>query len=108
MNSNTVKTAVLLAGIGGLLMLAGSLFGQGGLLLGLIIGLAVVGGSYWFSDKVAVKAARAKPVTEAEAPGLYRVVRELTARAHMPMPKLYVTPDRQPNAFATGRDMHHA
>jgi heat shock protein HtpX len=68
----------------------------------------MVGGSYWFSDKIAVKAARAVPVTEAEAPALYRIVRELTTRANMPMPKLYITPDLQPNAFATGRSPDHA
>ena len=77
-------------------------------MIGLFLGLAMVGGSYWFSDKIAVKAARAVPVTEAEAPALYRIVRELTMRANMPMPKLYVTPDLQPNAFATGRSPDHA
>jgi len=108
MSRNTIKTTVLLAAIGGLFMLAGSFFGQGGLTLGLVLGLVFVGGSYWFSDKIAVKAARAKPVTEAEAPALYRIVRDLTTRSHMPMPKLFVTPDMQPNAFATGRNEHHA
>src|ERR1051325_2029217 len=108
MSRNTIKTTVLLAAIGGLFMLAGSFFGQGGLWLGLILGLVMVGGSYWVSDKIAVKAARAVPVTEAEAPVLYRIVRELTMRANMPMPKLYITPDLQPNAFATGRSPDHA
>jgi heat shock protein HtpX len=108
MNRNGMKTAVLLAGIGGLFLLVGSIFGRGGLTIGLILGLVFVGGSYWFSDKIAVAAARAKPVTEAEAPALYRIVRDLTAQAKMPMPKLYMTPDMQPNAFATGRNEHHA
>jgi len=110
MNANTFKTYVLLAGLGGLLIVGGQILAPGGngALIGLVIGLIFVGGSYWFSDKIAVKAARAQPVTEQEAPDLYRMVRELTAAAHMPMPRLYVTPDMQPNAFATGRNENHA
>jgi heat shock protein HtpX len=109
MSKNTIKTYTLLAGLGGLLMLIGSVFGgQSGLLIGLVIGLVFVGGSYWFSDTLAIKSARAVPVTEAEMPEYYRIVRELTMAANMPMPKLYVTPDMQPNAFATGRNPDHA
>ena len=100
---NTIKTYVLLAGLGGFLVLAGSMFGRGGAVIGLAIGLVMVGGSYWFSDTLAIKAARAVPATEAEMPEYYAVVRDLANRAGMPMPKLYVTPDLQPNAFATGR-----
>ena len=108
MSKNTVKTFVLLAALGGFLMLIGSFFGQGGLFIGLVLGLVFVGGSYWFSDTLAIKTARAVPVTEAEMPEYYRIVRELTQAAGMPMPKLYVTPDLQPNAFATGRNPQHA
>jgi heat shock protein HtpX len=109
MSTNTLKTYVLLAALGGLLILGGRfLFGGTGAVVGLLIGLLFVGGSYWFSDKIAVAAARARPVTEAQAPQLYRIVRELTTAANMPMPKLYVTPDMQPNAFATGRNERHA
>ena len=109
MFKNTFKTVVLLAALGALFMGVGSaFFGQGGLILGLGLGIVFVGGSYWFSDKVAVKAARAKPVSEQEAPKLYAIVRDLTERAGMPMPAIYIAPAAQPNAFATGRNEHHA
>ena len=106
---NTFKTFVLLAGLGGLLVIIGQLvFGGAGAIIGLAIGLAFVGFSYWNSDKLAIRAARAQPVTEQEMPEYYAIVRELTQQAGMPMPKLYVTPDEQPNAFATGRNPEHA
>jgi heat shock protein HtpX len=106
---NTFKTFVLLAGLGGLLILIGGLlFGGTGAIIGGVIGFAIVGFSYWKSDTLAIKAARAVPVTEQEMPEYYAIVRELTEKAGMPMPKLYVTPDQQPNAFATGRNPEHA
>lgn len=105
---NNVKTAVLLAGFGGLIMMVSSFFGRGGLTIGFILALVMTGGSYWFSDKLAIKASRAVPVTEPEAPQYYAIVRELTQAANMPMPRLYITPDMQPNAFATGRNPTHA
>jgi len=106
---NTLKTAVLLAGLCGILIVGGGLlFGQVGVLLGALAGFAFVGVSYWKSDVIAIKAARAVPVTEQEMPQLYAVVRELTEKAGMPMPKLYVSQEMQPNAFATGRDPEHA
>jgi heat shock protein HtpX len=108
MFKNTAKTFVLLAFLGALFMGVGSFFGQGGLIIGLILGLVFVGGSYWFSDKIAVRAAGAQPVTEQEAPRMYAIVRDLAARADMPMPKLYISPAAQPNAFATGRNERHA
>ncbi len=103
MSKNTFKTFILLAAFGGLLMGIGSLFGTGGLIIGLGIGLLFVGGSYWFSDKLAVKAAGAQPISEQENPQLYRMVRELAEREGMPMPRIYLSPAAQPNAFATGR-----
>jgi heat shock protein HtpX len=106
---NTFKTFVLLAGLGGLLVILGGLIGGAtGALIGFALGLAFVGFSYWKSDTLAIKAARAVPVTEEQMPEYYAVVRELTEKAGMPMPKLYVTPDQQPNAFATGRNPDHA
>lgn len=95
--------------LGGLCVVAGGLLaGRGGLLIGLLVGVAVSAGSYWYSDTVAIKASRAVPVSEAEMPEYYVVVRDLANRAGMPMPRLYVTPDLQPNAFATGRNPEHA
>ncbi len=73
-----------------------------------MLGLVFVGGSYWFSDKIAVRAAGAVPVSEADAPQLYAIVRDLTTRSNMPMPAIYISPAAQPNAFATGRNEHHA
>ena len=108
MNRNTFKTFVLLAGLGGLMVVIGSFFGRGGAAIGLGLGLVMVGGSYWFSDKLAIKAARAVPADEAAMPEYFRIVRELSDQAGMPMPALYVTPDLQPNAFATGRNPEHA
>jgi heat shock protein HtpX len=105
---NSAKTAVLLAGLGGLMVAIGSLFGPSGAVIGLILGLGIVGFSYWQSDKLAIRAAHAVPADEARMPQYYAIVRELTARADMPMPKLYVSPEMQPNAFATGRSPNHA
>ena len=106
---NTLKTYVLLAALGGLLVVIGfAIGGSSGAAIGLVIGLVITGASYWFSDTIAIKAARAVPVSEAEMPEYYRIVRELTQRMDMPMPRLYVTPEMQPNAFATGRSPNHA
>ena len=106
---NALKTVILLAGLGALFMLVGgAIGGSSGLLIGMVLGLVFVGGSYWFSDKLAIKAARAQPVTQEQYPQLYAMVEDLTRRAEMPMPKLYVSENAQPNAFATGRNPAHA
>jgi heat shock protein HtpX len=106
---NTAKTFTLLAAMGGLIIVAGgALGGTGGLVIGLGIGLVMVGGSYWFSDKLAIRSAKAQAVTREQVPEFYAIMEELTAKANMPMPKLYVSPNPQPNAFATGRNPKNA
>jgi heat shock protein HtpX len=108
MFKNTVKTTALLALLGGLLVGLGSLFGTGGIIIGFVLALVMIGGSFWFSDKLAIKSARAVPADEARYPQYHQIMRELTATAGMPMPKLYISPEQQPNAFATGRSPKHA
>jgi heat shock protein HtpX len=106
---NTAKTAILLAGLGGLLVvIGGGIAGGSGALIGLVIGLVFVGGSYWFSDKLAIKAARAVPASEAQYPEYHATMRELSQLAGIPMPALYISPSPQPNAFATGRNPDNA
>jgi len=107
-DKNVFKTYLLLAVLGALFIGIGAIFGKGGAIIGLVIGLLFVGGSYWFSDKLAIKSARAVPASEQEMPDYYRIVRELTQADGIPMPQLYVSPDAQPNAFATGRSPNHA
>jgi heat shock protein HtpX len=105
---NTLKTTLLLAGLGGLLVAIGSLFGRGGAVIGLVLGVGIVGFSYWKSDKLAIRAARAVPADPAQYPEFHQIMQDLTQRAGLPMPKLYISPEQQPNAFATGRNPEHA
>jgi heat shock protein HtpX len=109
MSTNTIKTFTLLAGLAGLAVAIGGLLGGStGLFIGLLIGLGLVGFSYWKSDTLALRAARARVVTAAEAPELHQMVAGLASRAGMPMPTVAISPSPQPNAFATGRNPEHA
>lgn len=111
MFKNTLKTSVLLAGLGGLIVGVAALLGGGSssaVMIGLAIALVMVGGSYWFSDRLALRAARAQVITEADAPEFYRMIANLAARADMPMPRVAISPSDQPNAFATGRGPRNA
>lgn len=111
MSANTLKTGVLLAGLGGLIVAVAGLIGGGSaasLTIGLAIALVMVGGSYWFSDKLALRSARATVITEADHPEFYGMVRSLAERANLPMPRVAISPSEQPNAFATGRGPRHA
>lgn len=107
--ANAAKTAVLLGGIGGLLVAVGALLGGvGGAALGLLLGVAVCGVSYWKSDAIATRSAGAVPISEADAPRLHEAVRAVAARAGVPVPRVYFVDSPQPNAFATGRNPDNA
>lgn len=106
---NNLKTVVLLGTLAGLMVGLGSVLGgRGGAVLGLMFAAVINLGAYWFSDRIALRMSRARPVSRAEAPDLYAAVHRLTERAGMPMPSLHVIPSDQPNAFATGRNPSHA
>jgi heat shock protein HtpX len=103
-----LRTWALIAGLTGLLVGIGALVGGG--FLYLFVALAVLMNlvGYFFSDRIALKASRARPLAESESPELVRIVRDLAQRAGVPMPRLYLIPSEQPNAFATGRNPEHA
>ncbi len=105
---NGLKTAVLLAGLAGIIMFGGAQFGTGGLTIAFLLSLAMIGGSYWFSDRLAIRSARAVEIDPVRMPEYHAIMVELTRVANMPMPRLYVSPEQQPNAFATGRGPNHA
>src|SRR5947207_9301346 len=107
--SNALKTTLLLGLLTGLLMWVGQLVGgMQGMTLMLVFAIVMNLGSYWFSDRIVLAAYGARALSEQDAPDLFRVVRELAAGAHMPMPRVYLIPSESPNAFATGRSPEHA
>ena len=106
---NGLKTAALFGGIWVILLAIGALVAGGRYIwIFALIGVATTAYSYWNSDKLAVRAMRAYPVSEIQAPEMYRIVRELSTKAGKPMPQLYLSPTDAPNAFATGRNPQHA
>jgi len=107
--SNTLKTTLLLGLLTGLLLWVGqALGGTQGLVVALIFAAVMNLGSYWFSDRLVLRMYGAQELPPERAPELHRIVRELAAGAHMPMPLLYLLPSDSPNAFATGRNPEHA
>ncbi|MBI4596712.1 MAG: zinc metalloprotease HtpX [Candidatus Tectomicrobia bacterium] len=104
-----IKTVILLAALTALVIWIGqALGGQSGLIIALVIASMMNFGAYWFSDKIILRMYSAQEVTEGEAPGLLSIVRELSRRSNIPLPRVYIIPEEAPNAFATGRSPSHA
>ncbi len=109
MIKNQIKTIILLGLLTGVLLGVGQLVGgRTGLAAGLVLALLMNFGSYWFSDKIVLAMYKAKKVTAKEAPELYEIVKEVAHMAKVPMPKVYIIPTHNPNAFATGRNPKNA
>jgi heat shock protein HtpX len=107
--TNYLKTTLLLGALTGLILICGAwLGGKSGMLIALALAGVMNFGSYWFSDKIVLARYRAKPVSEAEAPRLHAMLDRLCAHGDLPKPKLYILPEKAPNAFATGRNPEHA
>jgi len=107
--SNVLKTGLLLGVLTALFVLGGRVIaGEQGMIVGFVLAAVMNFVSYWFSDKIVLTMYGAQPVDEAQAPGLHAMVRRLTTRAGIPMPRIYIIPSDTPNAFATGRNPQHA
>src|SRR5262245_10342491 len=107
--ANTLKTALLLAALTGILLVAGDIIaGPNGVTIALIIAFVMNFVSYWFSDRIVLSMAGAREVTPNEAPELHQIVERVAAEARLPKPRVYVVENPSPNAFATGRDPNHA
>src|SRR5579875_4092471 len=107
--SSFLKTTILLAALTGIIMLIGGMLGgRGGLVIAFIFAIGMNFFSYWFSDKMVLRAYHAQPLDQSNAPELYGIVSELAESAHIPMPRLYLIDSDTPNAFATGRNPRHA
>jgi len=106
---NDLKTTILLAGLTGLLLVFGDAYaGQQGMVFALVLAAVMNLGSYFFSDKIALAMSGAQPIARDANPRLYQIVERLAAKANIPVPKIYFIPTDSPNAFATGRNPHHA
>ncbi|MBC7999645.1 MAG: zinc metalloprotease HtpX [Leptolyngbya sp.] len=106
---NTLRTLVFMGLLTALIVGVGGIFGgREGMIIAFVFALILNGGSYWFSDKIALAAHQAQPIERSEAPVLYEIVERLAAKANIPVPPIYLIPTDSPNAFATGRDPEHS